>query len=242
MKDCILALDTSHSIAFCALELSSSGERLSLRSDQIPETGRLSNSVSILVERLFKQAAIEPSNLSALIIGSGPGSFTGLRIGYSFMKGLALARGLSLQSCSSFLAAALALSDKGFEQLAVVSDARREELFFGLYQLKPGGEVQAAPCIIKKTELSQKLSAAIGGAAKLGLLNLSPELRLDSGFPEVQQIPNLALGLLQKIKLEQGRHFADKESKGLNVRALSQLSPQYVRAVSARSIVERGAK
>jgi len=46
--------------------------------------------------RLLEQQRITPADLTGLVVSTGPGSFTGLRIAVSMVKGLALARGLPL--------------------------------------------------------------------------------------------------------------------------------------------------
>lgn len=48
------------------------------------------------VEQLMHQSQVSPADLTALAVVTGPGSFTGLRIGMSYAKGLALARSVPL--------------------------------------------------------------------------------------------------------------------------------------------------
>ncbi|MDR3019629.1 MAG: tRNA (adenosine(37)-N6)-threonylcarbamoyltransferase complex dimerization subunit type 1 TsaB [Treponema sp.] len=53
-------------------------------------TGSHSENVMTLIDDAIKEAAILPSALNGVLCMEGPGSFTGLRIGYSIAKGLAL--------------------------------------------------------------------------------------------------------------------------------------------------------
>jgi tRNA threonylcarbamoyladenosine biosynthesis protein TsaB len=52
-----------------------------------------------LVDNLFKSAALQPKDLKAVACMKGPGSFTGLRIGFAAAKGIALAMGIPLLAC-----------------------------------------------------------------------------------------------------------------------------------------------
>ena len=52
----------------------------------------------MLINRLFEVAKIPMSNLDAVAVSSGPGSFTGLRIGVSAAKGIAFALEIPLIS------------------------------------------------------------------------------------------------------------------------------------------------
>jgi tRNA threonylcarbamoyladenosine biosynthesis protein TsaB len=75
-------------------------------------------------------------DLGLLAVGLGPGSFTGIRVGIAAAKGLALPRRLPIKGACSFDALALAAlpqMPRDCPQLCVLCDARRDEIYFALY-------------------------------------------------------------------------------------------------------------
>jgi tRNA threonylcarbamoyladenosine biosynthesis protein TsaB len=111
----ILAFDTATDVAASALV--DDGEVLG---------ERFSRAVTLLqdVDALLRQAGAHPSDLEALAVGVGPGSFTGTRIGLAVARGLALARDLPAAGVSTLAALAA-----GADGAAPVIDARRSEVF-----------------------------------------------------------------------------------------------------------------
>ena len=80
----ILCIETGTDI--CSVGLARDGELISLReSDQGRDHAR---QVGVFVDELLSQTGIAPEELDAVAVGKGPGSYTGLRIGVSFAKGL----------------------------------------------------------------------------------------------------------------------------------------------------------
>jgi tRNA threonylcarbamoyladenosine biosynthesis protein TsaB len=82
---------------------------------------------------LLKAAELEFSDIDLLVYGRGPGTFTGLRIGLSTVKGLALACDIPTVGISSLEALAFSSCATGF--VAPLIDARRHELFAALYKV-----------------------------------------------------------------------------------------------------------
>ncbi len=92
-----------------------------------------------MVEELLSQADLKPTQLDAVVMDRGPGSFTGVRIGVSVVQGLAFALDLPVISISSLAALAqAAYRDQDSEQVLAVIDARMGEVYWGYYQLKQG--------------------------------------------------------------------------------------------------------
>jgi tRNA threonylcarbamoyladenosine biosynthesis protein TsaB len=122
-----LAFDTATGVATSALVRD--GEVLGERA---------SRAVRVLAdaEELLEQAGAEPRELSRLVVGTGPGSFTGVRLGLAAARGLAFALDLQLAGVSTL--DALAAGAPG--ALPVVDAGRRE-----VFALVEGAPAVAAP-------------------------------------------------------------------------------------------------
>jgi tRNA threonylcarbamoyladenosine biosynthesis protein TsaB len=86
--------------------------------------GHAAQRALVLVDGVLAHARCEPADLTRIVCGCGPGSFTGLRIGIATARGLALGLGIPCEGVSTL--AALAAGAPG--GLALI-DARRGELF-----------------------------------------------------------------------------------------------------------------
>jgi tRNA threonylcarbamoyladenosine biosynthesis protein TsaB len=111
----VLAFDTATDLATSALLEDGSvlGERVGIPRGVLED-----------VHALLEEAARTPEDLGALVVGTGPGSFTSTRIGLAVARGLGLALGIRGAGVSTL--AALASSEAG--AFAIV-DARRQEVF-----------------------------------------------------------------------------------------------------------------
>ena len=87
---------------------------------------RVSRAATLLadVDALLRQAGAHPRDLGGLAVGTGPGSFTGIRIGLAAARGLALALGVPAAGVSTLDALAA-----GAPGATPVIDAKRREVF-----------------------------------------------------------------------------------------------------------------
>jgi len=86
--------------------------------------------------KLLSEHRLAVGDIGLLAVGLGPGSFTGIRAGIAAAKGLALPRQLPIKGASSYDALALTALPKmprDCPQLCVLGDARRDEIYFALY-------------------------------------------------------------------------------------------------------------
>lgn len=165
-----LALDTATDIASVAL---GSAERVRVaRSVQ----GARQHAAQIvpLVQHVLTVAAARLDELAGIIVGDGPGSFTGLRIGWAAAKGLAQDRGLPLVAVPSLMGAAHAGARGEVGPVAACFDALRGQIFGAVYAFPPGRvETLAAPALCTVAALARvtpvrPLVAVGDGAVRYG--------------------------------------------------------------------------
>jgi tRNA threonylcarbamoyladenosine biosynthesis protein TsaB len=91
-----------------------------------------------LVDFALGRIGVPPRDLEGIVVGDGPGSFTGLRIGWAVVKGLAQEAGLQVVAVPSLLAAAAGAAVKlGPVPIAACFDALRGDVYGALYIVHP---------------------------------------------------------------------------------------------------------
>lgn len=125
-----LALDTSGSSAFVAL---GQGGRV-LADRRLDGKGQHASRLLSAVDRVLADAGVGPGDLAGVVVGEGPGSFTGVRVAAATAKGLARGRGVPLWGISSLAAGAVAdLGVAGHGVRYVLFDARGDRVYGACY-------------------------------------------------------------------------------------------------------------
>jgi tRNA threonylcarbamoyl adenosine modification protein YeaZ len=119
----LLAIDTA--APRLQLALLSLDDRLETLVEDMP-TGQAERIFPALAE-LMGRAGVTYADLTRIAVTTGPGSFTGLRIGLSAARGLGLALGIPVLGIPSLLALSLVAR---CDAIAVLLDARRDEAYF----------------------------------------------------------------------------------------------------------------
>lgn len=136
----ILHLETATKV--CSVALSKDGELIALK-EIAEENYSHAENITLFIEDVLKQAEISIKDIHAVSVSSGPGSYTGLRIGVSTAKGLCYPLNIPLISVDSLLALSeIALLKHSSINLCPLIDARRMEVFNAIYnekgeQIKP---------------------------------------------------------------------------------------------------------
>ncbi len=126
----ILLIETATSI--CSVGLAENGKIVSVMESETPNSH--SAKLNILIDNLIKDYGIQYSDLSAIALSGGPGSYTGLRIGASTAKGLSYALEIPMISIDTpmVLANAALETHKDCFVLTMI-DARRMEVYANIF-------------------------------------------------------------------------------------------------------------
>ncbi len=125
----ILSLETATSV--CSAALHADGKLVASSEYHVPQS--TASKLSVLIDQLFKLADTSPSQLNAVAVSAGPGSYTGLRIGVATAKGFCFALNIPLIAVNTLELmthqVASQHSFSGNELLCPMLDARRMEVY-----------------------------------------------------------------------------------------------------------------
>jgi tRNA threonylcarbamoyladenosine biosynthesis protein TsaB len=140
----VLAIDSSTRDAFVAVEV----DGALAAEEAVTARANASSALLPAVDRALRAAGLVPGGLTAVVVGGGPGSFTGLRIAAATAKGIVHPLHVPLFAYSGLLAAAAAHRDAEGAVCALF-DARNREVFAGCWRFADGVEevlgITAAP-------------------------------------------------------------------------------------------------
>ncbi len=109
-----------------------------------------------MIDQIVRMLELDLSTIDAIAVAGGPGSFTGLRIGSATAKGLGLAIKKPLIHVPTVDAMAYNLwGSDGL--ICPIMDARRSQVYTGLYHMRHGIEVVKPQCAMGMEELIQCL-------------------------------------------------------------------------------------
>ncbi len=131
----LLAVETATKV--CSVALFANEELLLLRE----EKGDYSHAenLAVFTEEILNESNLSATDLSAVIVSKGPGSYTGLRIGVSFAKGLCYSLNIPLISIDTLYALALGYhqsQNKRVDFICPMIDARRMEVYSAIYDVE----------------------------------------------------------------------------------------------------------
>lgn len=231
----ILGIDTSTSAIGVGL---SDGEQVLGAAHRIDARGH-SEHLAPLVTALLADTGVTPRDLTGIVVGNGPGPFTGLRVG--LVTGLTMGHALGIAVnglCSLDVLAHQALCGecgdgrpghhvRTHEEVLVATDARRKEVYWARYRVGAGPDGHEAPrrvtdpAVDRPAELSAELrSLPTAGRGPV----LYPDL-----FPQPLEPLDVDAGLLALIG-----------SRGVRAGRALPVEPLYLRRPDALTTLERG--
>src|SRR6476619_3652663 len=157
----VLAIDTA--LGACAAAVLDSGAGAILASESLGMLRGHAEAIMPLIARVMDAARCEFTELDRIAVTTGPGSFTGLRVGISAARGIALAAGkpaVGLSTLAGFAAPHIAESDNSAVVAAI--DARHDHVYLQVFG--PGGRTVVPPRI---APLKEALRAAMSAPARI---------------------------------------------------------------------------
>ncbi|MCK5680316.1 tRNA (adenosine(37)-N6)-threonylcarbamoyltransferase complex dimerization subunit type 1 TsaB [bacterium] len=227
MSSLTLAVDSSSENLFVALL----DEQKALVDLRLALSQPHSLNLMTAIDWILEQASVKSSQIEKLVVGCGPGSFSGLRIGMASMQGLAQALNRPLYTFISHDLVALKFAHQT-GNLAVLTDARRQQLYWSAYISDGNNLTRFTPCRVDDPQiLAEQLPESdmllVGSGVEVyraELVQLLPDATL-LGMPYSQ--PDLTL--LLKMPLVDSQ---DESLVGLKLAGKS-LEPLYVRPSDA---------
>lgn len=190
----ILHIETS--TKNCSVSISRNGEMLCLCEEYDQNYGH-SEKLHQFVNWVLEGAEINLKELDAVCVSKGPGSYTGLRIGVSAAKGFCFGLDIPLLSLNSLEILAQTQTDKGFDLIIPMIDARRMEVYTANFDgnFKMISDIEAK--ILDETsfqEFADKKIAFIGDAVEKSktILNLRNAEFIEGIHPSAKQMIALA--------------------------------------------------
>ncbi len=174
-----LAIDTA--LAACSAAVLDTAHGGIVASESLPMIRGHAEALMPLIAQVMKASGLTFSDLDRIVVTTGPGSFTGLRVGVSAARGLGLATAIPVVGVSTLSALAapyLGVDDKNPVIAAI--DARHGHVYLQVFD--PGGRTLVSPRVAPLSEAVRAASDApariIGSAAQMvadGLSNTAPD-------------------------------------------------------------------
>jgi tRNA threonylcarbamoyladenosine biosynthesis protein TsaB len=187
----VLAIDTA--LAACSVAVFDSDANRIVAHQSLPMVRGHAEALMPLLERVMAEAGTALTAIDRVAVTTGPGSFTGLRVGVAAARGIALAAekpAIGITTLSAY--AAPHQADMRFPVMAAI-DARHEHVYFQLFA--PGGRPQGEPRLVSLREVAEAASAApvrlVGSAAQ----TIAAALTADNAVPasvETRAAPDVA--------------------------------------------------
>ncbi|MBM3285209.1 MAG: tRNA (adenosine(37)-N6)-threonylcarbamoyltransferase complex dimerization subunit type 1 TsaB [Candidatus Aminicenantes bacterium] len=163
------------------------------------------------VDELLRLNSVSIKDVEGLAVAAGPGSFTGIRIGLSTAKALALASGRPVASVSTLEALAFKLRDSQARLVCPILDAKKGEVFAALFEFQAGRLEEAIPQAAYKPDRffsalpGHRVISFIGNGAEVFQEKIFAYLKDKARFPSRSTFIAHEVGLLGYKILKDGR-------------------------------------
>lgn len=205
----ILHLETS--TKNCSVSISRNGELLCLCEEYDQNYGH-SEKLHQFVSWALEAAEISMSELDAVCVSKGPGSYTGLRIGVSAAKGFCYALNIPMLSLTSLEILAQSQINNDYELIIPMIDARRMEVYTAIFESNGNMISKIEAKILDENsfqEFADKNMVVIGDGVEKSktILNLPNAAFIEGIYPSAKQMIVLAERKFQEKQFEDVAYF-----------------------------------
>ncbi|WP_422859006.1 tRNA (adenosine(37)-N6)-threonylcarbamoyltransferase complex dimerization subunit type 1 TsaB [Flagellimonas sp. S174] len=206
----ILNLETA--TTNCSVSISEDGKTILLKENNAVEYSH-SEQLHVFIKEVLEEASLSFSDLDAVSVSKGPGSYTGLRIGVSAAKGLCFSLDIPLISVPTLQSMARQVKLEKNEVVIPVLDARRMEVYSAVYDeankeiRKTKAEIIDASSFEEFSE-HQKIYVVGSGATKCSeTFNYSNFVFDDSLMPSANEMAVIAHQKFEQKLFEDVAYF-----------------------------------
>ena len=169
------------------------------------------------VKEVLDERGLKTSDLDAVCVGRGPGSYTGLRVGVSTAKGLCFGAGIPLLSAGTLdilvqEAHRLGVVPEGCRYIVPMVDARRMEVYTAVFTPEGRQLTETRPIVVEAGSFAAELAEGpvlfIGdGALKCREMLTSPNAFFADAFPSALAMAPLAEAAYAEKRFEDVAYF-----------------------------------
>jgi tRNA threonylcarbamoyladenosine biosynthesis protein TsaB len=191
----ILSVETSTSV--CSAALHENGRLLGSKEIHVPQSA--ASQLAVQLSDLLEETRVPKENINAVAVSSGPGSYTGLRIGVATAKGLCFGLKIPLVAINSLMVLAYGIpAQQSGDLLCPMIDARRMEVYCCLLDRSMKVIADTEASIIEKESFSVPLKShrivffGDGSLKCKGVLHHENAIFFDNAYPSAANMGTLA--------------------------------------------------
>ena len=150
----ILAYETSTNI--CSVAFQNKDEKVFEK--RIQGRSVHSDNLFLFTQELMKEHDFKIEDLDAILVSNGPGSYTGLRIAASAIKGILFGKDVDLFACNTLASFAMA-TESSSESIHSIIDARRNHVYHQTFKLNDELEILSEAKVTEITDLEEQIES-----------------------------------------------------------------------------------
>jgi len=154
-------LNLESSALACSVSIGQDGQTLISKNSN--GEWKHSREITLLIRDCLKESGLAFTDIDAIAVSGGPGSYTGLRVGASAAKGICYAQNIKLLAINTLEIIAFPFLDQMDEDGYVIPmiDARRDEVYYNIYNKQLEAQVETSNLILDGSSFEKYVSKPV---------------------------------------------------------------------------------